>query len=183
LHYDESKSLTKEPQTANQAVENFFDMRLSNIPPTLLSGTMETVGVAANRYYKDSSSLAENVAWGMWENKYPSKNPQLSRIRSSLRNLYRLRNKKIEAGKDTASVDARIKKITTKYAFIPQAEFNKAKKQAKQSKFAFVTQSMTAKQVKLIISVASDQEKKELEKIHSKKLRKEKRKGRRNTRR
>jgi len=42
---------------------------------------------------------------------------------------------------------------------------------------------MTAKQVKLIISVASDQEKKELEKIHSKKLRKEKRKGRRNTRR
>ena len=46
---------------------------LANIPTALLYGTMQAVGLQANQYEKGVNSLAEDVAWGMWQNKYEAK--------------------------------------------------------------------------------------------------------------
>lgn len=177
LTYDENYSMLKEPQTFENAKAKASRFSLANIPTALLYGTMQAVGLQANQYEKGVNSLAEDVAWGMWQNKYEAKNPQLTRVRGELRVLFRKKMELERKNQDTSGVDKVIEEIKTKYQSLGEKVVSDAKEQAKQGKFSFVTQEFTPEQIRKIMIFATESEKTELQKILQKKAKSAESKG------
>jgi hypothetical protein len=172
LHYDEGRSLTKEPQTFTEGLKNANRLSFSNIPETLLLGALEGVGATATRYDKETGSIAADVAWAMWSNKYEAKDPRYSRVRSTFRRLFAKRDQLAARGKSFDHIDRTIEEVKAKYASFSQKAMAEGEQQSRQGTFEFVTKGFDVEQVRRVLMFATENEKQELLPILDKKMRK-----------